>query len=128
MGALRSFVGELKAQNVFDKTVLASESEFGRTLTSNGAGTDHAWAGNHFVLGGSVNGGHVFNDFPASLLDGNDQDAGRGRLIPKYPWESMMVPIAEWMGMEDSKKSFAFPNLANFATSKIIPKTTLFNM
>merc|ERR1712193_535755 len=31
--------------------------------------------------------------FPDSLVEGNEYDAGRGRLIPKYPWESMMVPI-----------------------------------
>merc|ERR1712054_485791 len=124
--AFREFVGELEAQQVFDKTVIATESDFGRSLTSNGAGTDHAWAGNHLVLGGSVNGGAVLNDFPASLLDGNEQDAGRGRLIPKYPWERMMVPIAEWMGVEQSKHAQVFPNLANFnQASHIIPTNLL---
>jgi uncharacterized protein (DUF1501 family) len=125
--SLKAFVTEIKAQGVFDNTVIATESDFGRSLQSNGAGTDHAWAGNHMVIGGKVKGGSILNDFPSSLLDGNDQDAGRGRLIPKFPWESMMMPIAEWMGMEDSKKSFVFPNLANFGTSHIIPKTTLFD-
>jgi len=120
-------VKESKAQGVFDSVVLASASDFGRTLTSNGAGTDHAWAGNHFVLGGSINGGKVLNDFPASLLEGNDQDAGRSRLIPKYPWESMMVPIAKWMGLEDNQLHAAFPNLANFDMSiHIIDQSTLF--
>merc|ERR1712046_314416 len=121
------FVAELKAQNVFDSTVLVAESDFGRSLTSNGAGTDHAWAGNYFVLGGGVNGGHVFNEFPASLLEGNPQDAGRGRLIPKYPWETMMVPIAEWMGLETSQHSSVFPNLANFNSSHIIGRSSLFS-
>jgi uncharacterized protein (DUF1501 family) len=126
-GALRQFVNELEAQAVFDKTVLVSQSDFGRTLSSNsGEGTDHAWAGNHFVLGGGINGGRVYNDFPKSLLDGNDQDIGRGRLVPKYPWENMMVPIAEWMGLEKSQQSSAFPNLANFNSSHIIAKDVLF--
>ena len=31
-------------------------SDFGRTLTSNGKGSDHGWGGNQMVLGGSVNG------------------------------------------------------------------------
>merc|ERR1712072_1065257 len=53
--ALENFVGELKAQGIFDSVVIASESDFGRTLSTNGAGTDHAWAGNHFVIGGKVN-------------------------------------------------------------------------
>merc|ERR1712100_236073 len=125
--SLRAFLTEIKAQGVWDNVVLASESDFGRSLQSNGAGTDHAWAGNHMILGGKVKGGKIFNDFPSSLLDGNDQDAGRGRLIPKYPWENMMMPIAEFMGMEDSKKSAVFPNLQNFPASLILPKTTLFN-
>merc|ERR1712232_17218 len=125
--ALRDFVAELEAQNVFDSTVLVTASDFGRSLTSNGAGTDHAWAGNYFVLGGGVNGGRVLNDFPASLLEGNEQDAGRGRLIPKYPWESMMVPIAEWMGVQESRFGDAFPNLANFNRStEIISRSALF--
>jgi cullin-associated NEDD8-dissociated protein 1 len=125
--ALQDFVTELEAQDVFDSTVLVTASDFGRSLTSNGAGTDHAWAGNYFVLGGGVNGGHVLNDFPTSLLEGNQQDAGRGRLIPKYPWESMMVPIAEWMGVEESRFGEAFPNLANFNRSaEIIDRSVLF--
>jgi cullin-associated NEDD8-dissociated protein 1 len=128
--ALEGFVAEMKAQDIFESIVLVTMSEFGRTLTSNGGGSDHAWAGNHFVLGGGISGGNIFNDFPESLLEGNNQDAGRGRLIPKYPWESMMVPIAEWIGADPSSASFAsvFPNLANFNQSKhIISKTDLFN-
>merc|ERR1711990_214557 len=115
------------AQKSFDSTVVVSQSEFGRTLTSNGEGSDHGWAGNHFVLGGGIRGGRVFNDFPTSLLQGNDQDVGRGRLIPKYPWENMMVPIAEWMGVEESRLSGSvFPNLANFDRAKhILAKDTL---
>lgn len=125
--ALKAFVEELKAQNVFDSTVLVAESDFGRSLTSNGAGTDHAWAGNYFLLGGSVHGGRVYNDFPASLLEGNVQDAGRGRLIPKYPWESMMVPVAEWMGADPMLHSNIFPNLGNFNRSThIIDRSVLF--
>lgn len=61
--ALRLFVTELKSQGTFDSTVLFSMSEFGRTQTYNGQGTDHGWGGNHFVLGGSVKGGRLFNKF-----------------------------------------------------------------
>merc|ERR1711939_204612 len=125
--ALEGFVAELEGQDVFRDTVLFTESDFGRSLTSNGAGTDHGWAGNHFIIGGSVQGKKVFNDFPDSLLAGNDQDLGRGRLIPKYPWESMMVPIAEWMGVEEPALPTVFPNLANFDRAKhILAKDVLF--
>ena len=36
---------------MFDATTLVTSSDFGRTLTSNGKGTDHGWAGNYVVLG-----------------------------------------------------------------------------
>merc|ERR1719316_625143 len=124
--ALEGFVAELEGQDVFRDTVLFTESDFGRSLTSNGAGTDHGWAGNHFLIGGSIQGKKVFNDFPDSLLQDNEYDAGRGRLILKYPWESMMVPIAEWMGLETSQHSSVFPNLANFNSSHIIGRSSLF--
>jgi len=126
-GAISGFVAELEAQNVFDSVVLTTASDFGRTLTSNGVGTDHAWAGNHIVIGGGINGGRVYNDFPSSLLQGNEQDAGRGRLIPKYPWESVIVPVAEWLGVQTSQRSAVFPNLGNFNLSRhIIATTSLF--
>mmetsp|Transcript_19992 Transcript_19992/g.37454 ORF Transcript_19992/g.37454 Transcript_19992/m.37454 type:complete len:323 (+) Transcript_19992:60-1028(+) len=125
-GALRGFVQELEAQNIFQDVVLVTSSDFGRTLTTNGQGTDHAWAGNHIVLGGNINGGRVFNDFPSSLIEGNEQDAGRGRLIPKYPWESIMVPISEWLGVTHTQRGSVFPNLANFNSTHIISQSSLF--
>lgn len=124
--ALEVFVKEMEAQGAWDKVVLVTESEFGRTLDSNGGGSDHAWAGNHFIVGGALKGGRVFNKFPASLKLGNERDLGRGRLIPDFPWESVLVPIAEWMGIEADQKAAAFPNLQYFNSSHIIPKRKLF--
>merc|ERR1711916_20193 len=48
---ITSFVAEMKAQGVWDNVVMMSVSDFGRTIASNGQGTDHAWSANHFVLG-----------------------------------------------------------------------------
>merc|ERR1719181_961564 len=125
--ALEEFVGELRQQKIFDSVVIASESDFARTLSTNGAGTDHGWAGNHFVIGGGINGGRVYNDFPSSLLIDSEQDLGRGRLIPKYPWENMIVPIAEWMGVKEEQHATVFPNLANFdRAEEILAKDVLF--
>merc|ERR1712151_191747 len=126
--AIRGFVVELQAQGVFDSVVLTTESDFGRTLTSNGGGSDHGWAGQHFILGGNIRGGKVFNKYPVSLLEGNEQDAGRGRVIPEYPWESMMSPIAEWMGLEAGQQSSVFPNLQNFNADRIIAGESLFKV
>jgi len=118
--ALQGFVAEMEAQDIWKDVVLATSSEFGRTLDSNGGGSDHGWAGNHFVIGGSVKGGRVLNKFPASVAAGGPRDLGRGRLIPEYPWESMMAPIGKWVGIEDDQMEHAFPNLKNFDSSHII--------
>jgi hypothetical protein len=48
------FMAEMKAQNMWDSVTVLTASDFGRTLTNNGAGTDHAWAGHDFVLGGAL--------------------------------------------------------------------------
>ena len=71
------------------------------------------------------NGGRIYNEFPESLAAGNSADLGRGRLIPKYPYESYMVPIAKWLGVEDAHLGTVFPNLPNFNGSFIIPQVSL---
>ena len=40
-----------------NKVTAFTQSEFGRTMQPNGSGTDHAWGGHQFVLGGAVRGG-----------------------------------------------------------------------
>merc|ERR1712196_227718 len=57
--ALAAFVAEMKLEGVWDNTVVLSMSEFARTLSSNGLGTDHGWGGNMFVLGGGLAGGKI---------------------------------------------------------------------
>mmetsp|Transcript_29213 Transcript_29213/g.51643 ORF Transcript_29213/g.51643 Transcript_29213/m.51643 type:complete len:115 (+) Transcript_29213:896-1240(+) len=106
-----------------------TESDFGRTLSFNGAGTDHGWAGNHMIVGGGIHGGQVYNDFLETYnTESEYMTSGRGRVIPKYPWESMLVPVAKWLGVE-SEDALAkiFPNLANFdRATHIIHEEVLF--
>lgn len=81
---------------------LFTASDFARTLTGNGRGSDHAWGGNHFVVNGAMNGGHVFGDYPlfeASSLAAID--VGQGRLIPSYSVEEYFYPILKWFGLSD---------------------------
>lgn len=93
VGALRQ---ELKAQQIWDDVVVLTVSDFGRTLTSNGQGTDHAWGGNHFVAGGRVRGNQILGRYPDSLLDSGSVALGRGRILPTVPWEAMWNGIVDW--------------------------------
>uniref|UniRef100_A0A7S4S6P4 DUF1501 domain-containing protein n=1 Tax=Ditylum brightwellii TaxID=49249 RepID=A0A7S4S6P4_9STRA len=42
-GAIQCFANNMKGNGLWNDVTVMSASEFGRTLTSNGAGTDHAW-------------------------------------------------------------------------------------
>ncbi|MGL1539811.1 DUF1501 domain-containing protein, partial [Vibrio parahaemolyticus] len=56
-------------------------SDFGRTLASNGDGSDHGWGSHHFILGGAVKGGRYYGIAPEVSLTSDDQ-VGQGRLLP----------------------------------------------
>lgn len=98
-----------------DNVTLFTASDFGRTLTSNGAGSDHAWGGNHFVVGGAVNGQRIYGSFP-SLYEGNDLDTGRGRLIPTTSVDEYFAELALWFGVSPQDLPAVLPNIGNFFT------------
>jgi uncharacterized protein (DUF1501 family) len=43
-----------------DRVTLFTMTEFGRTLDSNGNGSDHGWGSHQIVLGGAVKGGKIY--------------------------------------------------------------------
>ena len=75
---------------------LLSASEFARTLTSNGAGSDHGWGQHQWIIGGSVRGGHFLGAYPDSLELGVADNLlvdGRGRVLPTLPWEGVWAAL-----------------------------------
>jgi len=120
-GALKAFSDTLKALGVNDNVLTVTHSDFTRTLTPNGtdaatAGSDHGWGGHHLVLGGPVNGGQVYGQFP-SLKLGQDQDTdrNRGRWIPTTAVDQYAAVAAKWLGVSSPALSTIFPNLGRFA-------------
>ena len=93
-------------------------SEFGRTLSSNGSGTDHGWSSHQIVMGGAVRGRDLYGVMPNLTLDGPD-DIGGGRLIPTTSVEQMGATLARWFGVAPAELSALFPNVANFATDDL---------
>ena len=93
---------------------LFTHSDFGRTLTSNGDGSDHAWGGIQLVIGGAVRGGALYGDYP--LLEiGSVQDVGGGRFIPTVSADQYAATLASWFGVQDSQLSQVAPSIGNFA-------------
>jgi len=126
--ALHLFISELKRQGIWEDTVIVMGSEFGRSITSNSnGGTDHAWAGNYFMIGGSVNGGKILGEYPEHLSALSSQWIGRGRMIPTLPWESVWNGVANWMGVRgDDDLNSVLPNRDNFDKCSLFTDEDLF--
>ncbi len=112
--ALALFKSEMQAQRLWDSVVVVQASEFGRTLSSNDGGTDHAWAGNAFVLGGKVKGGNIKGSFISDYSDNGEHSVGRGRIIPSLSWDHVWHAVASWAGVDDAKLQDVVPNRAAF--------------
>ncbi len=96
---------------------LFSLSEFARTLSSNGDGTDHAWGGVQFVVGDAVQGGMV-GTYPDLTLD-SSLDLGGGRLVPTLAVEQYAATLVRWLGLGDVELATIFPNLGNFNSNNL---------
>ena len=113
------FNAALKTLGVHDCVTTFTSSEFGRTLTYNGEGTDHAWGGNVMVMGGPVKGGEMFGSYPLLEL-GSDNDLSpnasysNGIMIPTTSVDEYFAELAMWFGVAPSELSTIFPNIGNF--------------
>ncbi len=118
--ALGAFYQQLQALGVENEVVVFSSSDFGRTLTSNGRGSDHAWGGNCFVIGGAVQGRKIYGQYPSlkvnpeSGAEVNPLDTGRGRLIPSTSCDAYFAELALWLGVPRGQLPLVLPNIANF--------------
>ena len=110
LGEFNSAMDELLTQ---DMVTTFSLSEFARTLTSNGQGSDHGWGSNAFIMGGAVNGGEIFGTYPDLDLD-NNLELGGGVMLPTIATDQYFGDIASWFGVENDDLLTLFPNIDNF--------------
>ena len=116
----------MKAQGVWDQVAVQSLSEFGRTMTTNGRGTDHAWGGNHFLIGGDVNGGRIHGQYAEPRIDGPQSVSSTGVMLPTSPWEAIWKPLAQWLGVEESQLDNVMPNLHEFSEEHLYARGDVF--
>ena len=112
--SIAAFQAAITELGVSDKVTSFTMSDFGRTLTSNGDGTDHAWGNIQLVAGGAVLGGNVYGKFPSQVIDGAN-DAGYGRLIPTTSIEQYAATLASWFGVDATGLQTIFPHLSPFS-------------
>ncbi len=111
--AVGAFYHALELLGVQNNVTLFLASDFGRTLSSNGRGSDHAWGGNTFVVGGAVDGRKIYGAYP-DLYAGNPLDLGRGRLIPTTSVDAYFAELALWLGVPPADLPLVLPNITRF--------------
>ena len=111
--AMSEFQTALAELAVEDCVTTFTISDFARTLTSNGNGTDHGWGGNVLVMGSQVRGKEVYGSYPTLALD-TSIDVGGGVLIPSLSTDEYFAELALWYGVAKSDLVTLFPNIGNF--------------
>ena len=117
--AVYDFYNAMVGIGAANQVTLFSASDFGRTLDSNGLGTDHGWGGHHFVVGGAVGQSQLRGTFPTVAL-GTSDDIGRGALLPTTSTYQYHAALAKWFGLSDSDIATVLPNLSNFSPTGLV--------
>lgn len=110
---LSEFRDALVDIGTFNDVTTFTISDFGRTLTSNGKGSDHGWGGHHLVMGGSVSGSQIYGEYPL-LSASSPLDVGRGVIIPTTSVDSYFAELALWYGVSPADLDGILPNVRNF--------------
>lgn len=110
---LAEFRDALVQLGVFDDVTTFTTSDFGRTLTSNGKGSDHGWGGHHLVMGGAIDGGRFFGTYP-ELAASSPLDVGRGVYVPTTSVDEYFADLALWFGLAPSDLDVVLPNVRTF--------------
>jgi uncharacterized protein (DUF1501 family) len=119
--AMTAFYTATEQMGVASQVTAFTGSDFGRTLASNGDGSDHGWGSHHFIVGGAVNGQRFYGTPPpvsvGSTTAAADQwHVGQGRLLPTTSVDQYAATLARWFGVEDGEMATVVPNIANYPT------------
>jgi uncharacterized protein (DUF1501 family) len=118
--AIDAFYNATVEMGIQDQVTTFTASDFGRTFQPNSTnGTDHAWGSHQLVIGGGVNGGDLYGEFPTLELSGPDDAIDRGIWIPTTAIDQYGATLASWFGVAPSDLNSVFLNLANYSTTDL---------
>ena len=123
--AMTAFYNATVEMGVASQVTSFTASDFGRTLASNGDGSDHGWGSHHFVVGGAVRGQAFYGTAPpVSVGDTKDSagnyapadqwHVGQGRLLPSTSVDQYAATLARWFGVADAELPGILPNIGHF--------------
>jgi len=115
---LAAFQDSLDGLGVGNNVTTFTASDFGRSLNSNGDGTDHGWGNHLFAMGGAVNGGQIIGTLP--VLDKSGPDSVRnGRILPTMAACQYAASLLDWLGLDEAQVNRVLPTLSNFPTGAL---------
>ncbi len=118
--ALKAFYDATVSLGVSSQVTTFTLSDFGRTLQpASGGGSDHAWGSHHFIVGGAVNGGRLYGQYPQLVLGGPSDAELEGRWIPTVAVDQYGATLAKWFGVSSAQLATVFPNLSQFSASDL---------
>jgi uncharacterized protein (DUF1501 family) len=117
--ALHAFNAATEQLSLAPQVTTFTASDFGRTLSTNGDGTDHGWGGHHFVMGGAVRGGRFFGQMPSLAQFSNPNDAGYGQVIPTLGVDPYAATLASWFGVSAGGLATIFPRLGDYPSANL---------
>lgn len=112
--SVRWFHDTIASMGLANNVTLFTASDFGRTLASNGDGSDHGWGSHHLIVGGAVRGREIYGRFPVTSL-GTSDDIGSGRLLPSTGVTQMAASLGRWSGLTESELAYVLPGVTQFA-------------
>jgi uncharacterized protein (DUF1501 family) len=100
---IETFYRAMATLRMHNEVILFSAGDFGRTISSNGDGTDHGWGGVQFIVGGGLgNNAAVTNDTGGGALLARNPQTGTGNgMYGRFPRisrdqsDSAAIPDAE---------------------------------
>jgi uncharacterized protein (DUF1501 family) len=117
-------MANMPAGDMREQVTTFTASDFGRTFTNNGDGTDHGWGSHHFIMGGAVQGGHVYGTLPQyatadaqGTFDSPDM-LDNGSMLPSTSVDQYAYTLGRWMDVSSSDLLNILPNLKNFDANK----------
>jgi uncharacterized protein (DUF1501 family) len=111
--AMAAFYQSTVDMGIASQVTTFTASDFGRTLSSNGDGSDHGWGSHQFVVGGAVKSRSFVGVVP-QLGDNGPDDVGQGRLLPTMAVDQLGATLAAWMGVSAGNLTTVVPGIANF--------------
>ncbi len=116
--ALSFFQDTIDQMGESDNVTTFTASDFGRSLTGNGDGTDHGWGNHLMVMGGAVKGGDIYGQIPRMGVDGPDA-IQHGRVVPTLSAAQYAATLLDWMGLPEDQLHQVLPTLQNFDRSNL---------